>query len=77
MFIKLLTVSLVFVFLSFLLLGFNIFFRKRKFPETSVGHNKNMKKLGITCARCDELKKYHDNRNKIKINPKELKITLQ
>ena len=49
-------------------------FRKKRFPETSVGHNKKMKELGITCARCDELKNYRDSRNKIKINPKELKI---
>ncbi|HBS88282.1 MAG: hypothetical protein A2W91_17805 [Bacteroidetes bacterium GWF2_38_335] len=27
-----------------------------KFPETEVSQNENMKKLGITCAKCDEEK---------------------
>lgn len=35
---------------------FNIIFRKEgKFPETEVGHNKDMKRLGIKCAKVDEL----------------------
>ena len=28
-----------------------------KFPETSVGHNPNMRKLGLSCEKCDELKR--------------------
>jgi hypothetical protein len=27
-----------------------IFKKDHRFPDTHVGHNKNMKKLGITCA---------------------------
>jgi len=26
------------------------------FPKTSVGANPEMKKMGLTCAKCDELK---------------------
>ena len=28
-----------------------------RFPVTSIGHNKNMRKLGITCEKCDEEKR--------------------
>lgn len=30
---------------------FNIIFRKKDFPQTEVGHNDEMKKLGIRCMR--------------------------
>jgi hypothetical protein len=41
----------------FLLMGIKIFFHKsHKFPETSAGHNKEMRKRGISCARHDEIK---------------------
>jgi len=39
------------VTVAFLLLGFNIFFRKKEFPDTHVGHNKEMKKRKIVCAK--------------------------
>jgi len=29
---------------------------KGEFPETEVGHNKNMKNLGLMCAKDEELK---------------------
>ncbi len=73
----LLAVSLVAI--AFLAIGFNIFFRKGgKFPETEVGRNKQMKDLGITCAKCDEISAWHktQKRRKIKIKPSELKIDL-
>ena len=60
--------------IAFLALGFNIFFRKGKdFPETEVGKNKNMRDLGISCVKCEEIKRYKKTR-KLKINPKELTI---
>lgn len=31
--------------------------KKGRFPQTSVGHNKEMRKLGLKCAKCEELKK--------------------
>ena len=33
-----------------------IFHRSGKFPETSAGHNRDMRKLGITCPRHEEIK---------------------
>jgi len=37
--------------LSVLLLGFNVFIRRKPFPDTHVGHNKEMKKRKIVCAK--------------------------
>ena len=31
--------------------GVNIFFRKKEFPDSHLGHNKEMKKRGIVCAK--------------------------
>lgn len=37
-------------------LAFNMLVRKNgKFPETEVGKNKNMRKLGITCVKQEEM----------------------
>jgi len=42
--------------LCFLGLGVKIFFSKEgKFPETEVGHNREMRRRGITCPRQDEM----------------------
>lgn len=50
--IKLFLVILVFVAAAvFVGLGFNVLLRRKPFPETHVGHNKNMKKFGITCVK--------------------------
>lgn len=43
--------ALLLVAIAIVLLGFNIFFRKKPFPETHVGHNKEMRKLKIVCAK--------------------------
>ena len=56
MFIKVLFLVLILVGISFLAIGFNIFFRKKKFPQTSVGKNKEMRKLGLSCAKSEEIK---------------------
>lgn len=49
--------SLILIGLCMIGLCFNIIFRKNgKFPETEVGHNKDMRKMGIHCAKDDELK---------------------
>ncbi|MDR3094596.1 MAG: hypothetical protein LBU62_08165 [Bacteroidales bacterium] len=45
-------IVVVVVALSFLGLGIGVWV-KGKFPDTHVGHNENMKKLGITCAQDD------------------------
>ncbi len=48
--------------LAFIGLGINIFFKKSgRFPETSVGGNREMRKRGITCVREDELKCHNNN----------------
>ena len=37
--------------IAFLGMAFNIVFRKKKFPETHIGHNRDMKRMGIHCAQ--------------------------
>jgi hypothetical protein len=56
-FLYLLGIVTALLALIFLLMGVKIFFHKsHKFPETSAGHNKEMRKRGISCARHDEIK---------------------
>lgn len=60
MLIKLFLLTGVIVAVSFLALGISVFIRKNgKFPAFEIGKNKEIKKLGITCARHDELKCYN------------------
>jgi len=60
MFLTILVISVVIVALSIVGLGVSIFFKKNgKFPETGVGHNPEMKNLGLSCARSDEIKKHN------------------
>lgn len=57
--------ALIFVGLSVFGLCFNIIFRKNgKFPETDVSGNKEMRKLGIRCAKEDELRMWGKNNGK-------------
>jgi len=62
--LKVLLITIVLMTVATLLIGLKIFFNKilfnkqGKFPITSVGHNPEMKKLGITCVKHDELKCY-------------------
>ncbi len=49
--IKTLILTLIIVGIAFLGLCFNLVFRKKTFPETHVGHNKEMKKRGIMCVK--------------------------
>jgi hypothetical protein len=52
MFIKLIILSAVIVLFAVAGLGIRILLRpKGRFPETHVGKNAEMRKLGITCAR--------------------------
>ena len=53
---KVFLAALLFVGLCVLGLGFNIFFRKDgHFPDTEISTNPNMKKLGIKCAKEEEM----------------------
>ena len=53
---KVFLAAVIFVGLCVLGLGFNIFFRKNgHFPDTEIETNPNMKKLGIKCAKQEEI----------------------
>lgn len=57
MFIKLLIPAVLIVGIAGIFLGIRMLVQKNgKFPETEVGHNKEMRKLGITCAKAEEIK---------------------
>jgi hypothetical protein len=76
---KVVLLAIFFVAVAFIALGVSIFFRKGgKFPETEVGHNRHMRELGITCAKCDERKTWNESKRKqqLKINPAKLKLDL-
>lgn len=74
--LQVLLISIVLVGIAFLALGLNIFFTKRSFPETEVGHNKKMKELGISCAKCDEWKSFRKKRKftNLKLDVSKLEI---
>ena len=69
--LQLLIIVLALVALSILLLGINIFVFGRKFPETEVGKNKNMIRLGLHCPQCEERTRYRKLKP-VKINMKTL-----
>lgn len=57
MFLKILLISLAMLSLSMLGLMLNILVKKKgRFPAYRVGHNKNMKKIGIDCVKHEELR---------------------
>ncbi|MCK4631521.1 MAG: hypothetical protein KAT40_08760 [Bacteroidales bacterium] len=57
MLIKLFLITGVVIAVSFLAMGISIFVKKNgKFPSFEIGKNKEMRKLGITCAKHDEIK---------------------
>ncbi len=47
--------ALVFVGLAVILLGVNIFFFNRPFPDGEISTNPEMRKRGIKCAKQEEL----------------------
>jgi len=60
--------SIFLVAVAGILLATSILFKKilfgqtGKFPNTSVGHNPNMQKLGISCAKGDAAKEFRQSR---------------
>jgi len=70
--IQLIVIASVIVALALALLGINIYVFGRKFPETEVGKNRNMMRLGLSCPSCDERARYRKLRP-VKINVKTLK----
>ena len=71
-------IALVVVSISFIILGLNIFFRKKAFPETEVGKNKTMREMGIFCVKCEENKTYREKmaKAKKKVDYSSLKIDM-
>lgn len=56
MFLTIFLLSIGLVAIALLGLGIQTFFsRKRKFPETSVGHNKELRKRNIYCIKTQQV----------------------
>ena len=56
MFIELILLTAALLGIAILIMGIKVFFKKgAKFPETSIGKNKEMKKLGLKCAKHEEI----------------------
>jgi hypothetical protein len=70
--LQLILIASALVAVALLLLGINIFVFGRKFPETEVGKNKNMIRLGLRCPHCEERTRYRKLRP-VKINVKSLR----
>ena len=67
MFIIVLGLSIGILAIGFLGMAITIVVKKNgKFPNTSVGHNPKLRKMGITCEKCDELKRCRPNIKKKK-----------
>ncbi len=67
--IKIIILSIILLAIGFLMLATRIildkyvFHRKGKFPNTSVGKNPALRKLGITCAKHDEQQCFSNLKN--------------
>ncbi len=70
--LQILFITIIIVALAVLLLGINIFVFGRKFPETEVGQNKNMIRLGIRCPHCEERARYRQPKP-ARLRPSELR----
>ncbi|HJZ41807.1 MAG TPA: hypothetical protein VJ203_15670 [Bacteroidales bacterium] len=70
--LKIFFIVVVIVALSLMMLGLNIFFLRRKFPDTEVGKNKDMIRLGLRCPQCEERKNYRRTLKPAGINLKKL-----
>jgi hypothetical protein len=56
MFLKLLILSLVFITIAALGFGITMLLKSGgRFPDTHVGHNKEMRKRGISCAQNNDV----------------------
>ncbi|MFO7370114.1 MAG: hypothetical protein R6X09_07595 [Bacteroidales bacterium] len=72
MMLQVLLIAIAIVALAVLLLGINIFVFGRKFPETEVGKNKNMIRLGLRCPQCEEKARYRRSKP-VRLSPSELR----
>lgn len=55
--------AIIFVGLAVLLLGVNIFFFKRPFPDGEISTNPEMRKRGIKCAKEEEMEMLAKRKN--------------
>lgn len=77
MFLKLAVLSAILLSFGLVALAIRILiYKDGKFPNSSVGANPHLKKMGIHCARCEELKKFRQiqKNKKVKIHPDKIKI---
>ena len=57
MFLKILLIALVLLSISMLGMMLNILVKKKgKFPAYQIGHNRDMAKLGLKCAKHEEIR---------------------
>lgn len=70
--LQLIVIAFVIVALALILLGLNIYVFGKKFPETEVGKNRNMMRLGLTCPSCEERARYRKLKP-VKVNTSSLK----
>ncbi len=61
---KTLLAAILFVGLAVLLLGVNIFFFHRPFPDGEISTNSEMRKRGIKCAKQEELELLREQKGK-------------
>ena len=54
--------AIIFVGLAVLLLGVNIFFFRRPFPDGEISTNPQMRKRGIKCVREEEMERLRASR---------------
>ncbi len=59
-------ISAILLALCFAGLALNILVKKNgKFPETEVGSNKNMRRMGITCTKQEEISRWKKQRKAV------------
>jgi hypothetical protein len=57
MFLKILILALIIISLSTVGMMLNIIIKKKgRFPAYRVGHNKDMRRIGISCVKHDEIR---------------------
>ncbi len=77
MFIKLTLIAVFLISLGMLAMGLRMLVQKGgKFPNSSISANPHLRKMGIRCARCEELSRYKKIKKKapVAVNPNKLKI---
>ena len=61
---KVFLAALILVGTGVFVMCFNIIFRKKDFPNSDVGTNENMKKIGIRCFKEEEMERLEGEKKK-------------